>query len=235
MYERKYMIRDWDTLPIYMKTDEVRVYYNKLKKKKTSLFLKRIFDIVVSLVMLIVLSPIMIILAIAIITDSKGGVFFRQERVTQYGKIFRIHKFRTMIANAEKVGAQVTIKNDLRVTKVGKIIRKFRLDELPQLIDILQGNMSFVGTRPEVIKYVKKYQPEMYATLLLPAGVTSEASILYKDEDKLLEEANDIDEMYIKQILSKKMKFNLDSIMKFNIWRELFIMVKTVIIVIKQS
>lgn len=229
------MIRDWDTLPIYMKTDEVRVYYNKLKKKKTSLFLKRIFDIVVSLVMLIVLSPIMIILAIAIITDSKGGVFFRQERVTQYGKIFRIHKFRTMIANAEKVGAQVTIKNDLRVTKVGKIIRKFRLDELPQLIDILQGNMSFVGTRPEVIKYVKKYQPEMYATLLLPAGVTSEASILYKDEDKLLEEANDIDEMYIKQILSKKMKFNLDSIMKFNIWRELFIMVKTVIIVIKQS
>lgn len=180
------MLKCWDDLPKNMQTEAVRPYYDILKKRKISLLFKRVFDIIVSIIMLVILSPIIIILSIAIVLDSKGGVFFRQERITQNGRKFYIHKFRTMVANAENLGSQVTVSNDVRVTKVGAKIRKYRLDELPQLIDILQGNMSFVGTRPEVTKYVEKYTPEMLATLLLPAGVTSEASIKYKDEERLL-------------------------------------------------
>lgn len=227
------MLRDWEKLPEYMKTEEVRPYYERLKSKKVSLILKRLFDIVVSSIMLVVLLPIMTIIAIAILIDSKGGVFFRQERITQYGRKFKIHKFRTMVVNAEQLGSQVTVKNDMRVTNVGKIIRKYRLDELPQLIDILQGNMSFVGTRPEVEVYVKAYKPEMYATLLLSAGVTSQASILYKDEDKLLEEADNVDEVYIRDILPVKMKYNLESIIRFNFFGEIGIMCKTVLALVR--
>lgn len=181
------MLRDWNDLPDYMRNDAVRPYYESLKRKRLSLILKRGFDFAMSLFLLIFLSPVMIGLSIAIVADSKGGVFFRQERITQYGRKFRIHKFRTMVADAENIGSQVTTKNDMRVTKIGFKLRKYRLDELPQLIDILLGNMSFVGTRPETTRFVCRYTPEMYATLLLPAGVTSEASIKYKDEDKLLE------------------------------------------------
>lgn len=227
------MLRRWDDIPDYMKTEEVRFYYDILKKKKTSLFLKRIFDVLVSLIMLIILSPLMIGLSIAIAMDSKGGVFFRQERVTQYGRKFYIHKFRTMVANAESLGSQVTVSNDMRVTKIGAKIRKCRLDELPQLIDILQGNMSFVGTRPEVTKYVQKYTPEMVATLLLPAGVTSEASIQYKDEEVLLQNADDVDEVYVNEVLPGKMKYNLKSLGKFDFFSELIIMIKTAFAVIR--
>lgn len=176
------MLCKWEELPQNMQNGAVRPYYDSLQGKKCSLFMKAIFDRVVSLLMLIGLSPIFLLLAVMIKLDSPGEVFFRQERVTQYGKKFRIHKFRTMVKNAEALGTQVTTKSDMRVTKVGKKLRGCRLDELPQLIDILQGNMSFVGTRPEVTKYVEQYTPEMLATLLLPAGVTSDASIEYKDE-----------------------------------------------------
>ena len=165
----------------------VQEYYDILSKKKHSLKLKRCFDVVTALIMLICFSPIMLVISAAIVLDSPGGVFYRQERVTQYGKMFRIHKFRTMVSNADKIGTQVTVENDSRITKIGSILRKYRLDEMPQLVDILEGNMSFVGTRPETKKYVKAYTPEMRATLLLPAGITSEASIRYKDEAKLLE------------------------------------------------
>lgn len=229
------MLRKWEELPSYMQTEEVRPYYDRLQNKKFSLFFKRIFDIVAALIMLIVLSPVMIIIAIAISVDSKGGIFFRQERVTQYGKVFRIHKFRTMVANADKKGAEVTTKNDARVTKIGKKIRKCRLDELPQVFDILAGNMTFVGTRPETKKYVQQYQPEMYATLLLPAGVTNETSILYKDEEKLLENADNADEVYVSQILPEKMKFNLRSIEKFSFWKEILTMFRTVMVVLKND
>lgn len=227
------MLRKWEDLPHYMKTEKVRPYYDILNKKKKSLFIKRIFDITASSFMLILLFPIMITISVLIALDSKGGVFFRQERITQYGKKFKIHKFRTMTAHAEKEGSQVTIKNDKRITKIGAVLRKYRLDELPQLIDILNGNMSFVGTRPESTKYVKKYKPEMFATLLLPAGVTSEASIKYKDESLLLENAENADEIYINEILPQKMKYNLKSIYKFSILREIKIMIKTVKAVIK--
>ncbi|AMN34688.1 sugar transferase [Clostridium perfringens] len=227
------MLKCWDDLPKNMQTEAVRPYYDILKKRKISLLFKRVFDIIVSIIMLVILSPIIIILSIAIVLDSKGGVFFRQERITQYGRKFYIHKFRTMVANAENLGSQVTVANDMRVTKIGAKIRKYRLDELPQLIDILQGNMSFVGTRPEVTKYVERYTPEMLATLLLPAGVTSEASIKYKDEERLLQNADNADEVYINEVLPEKMEYNLRSLYEFNFFSELGIMIKTVLAVIK--
>ena len=227
------MLREWDKLPENMRTEAVRPYYEQLKKKKVSLALKRIFDVIASFIMLVILSPVLIIISIWIVTDSKGGVFYRQERVTQYGKIFKIFKFRTMVANADQIGTQVTVSNDSRVTKVGEKLRKYRLDELPQLINIILGDMTLVGTRPESTHYVKKYTPEMYATLLLPAGVTSEASIKYKDEAELLDKAEDIDNIYIYIILPEKMKYNLESIKKFSFLRDLGTMIKTVLAVIR--
>lgn len=222
----------WEKLPTEMQTEEVRKYYDVLKKKKFALFFKRVFDIFVSLLLLIMLSPLFLILAIAIKIDSKGPVFYRQERVTQYGKRFRIFKFRTMVQNADKIGAQVTVNNDSRVTRVGKLIRRCRLDEICQLIDVLRGALTFVGTRPEVPKYVEKYTPEMMATLLLPAGVTSMASIKYKDEDKLLDGAEDVDKVYVEQVLPGKMKYNLQALEKFGFWRDIGIMFMTVFAVL---
>lgn len=226
------MLKKWESLPEEMKIPEIRPYYDALKKKGFSLFLKRVFDVVVSLLMLLLLSPVFLALAIAIKIDSKGPVFYRQTRVTQYGKRFRIFKFRTMVQNADKIGAQVTVNNDVRITRVGKLIRRCRLDEICQLIDVLRGTMTFVGTRPEVEKYVERYTPEMLATLLLPAGVTSEASIFYKDEDRLLEGALDVDETYVNEVLPGKMYYNLKAIKEFGFWRDIKIMFMTVFAVL---
>lgn len=226
------MLKKWESLPEEMKIPEIRPYYDALKKKGFSLFLKRVFDVVVSLLMLLLLSPVFLVLAIAIKIDSKGPVFYRQTRVTQYGKKFRIFKFRTMVQNADKIGAQVTVNNDARITRVGKFIRRCRLDEICQLIDVLRGTMTFVGTRPEVEKYVERYTPEMLATLLLPAGVTSEASIFYKDEDRLLEGALDVDETYVNEVLPGKMYYNLKAIKEFGFWRDIKIMFMTVFAVL---
>lgn len=227
------MLREWNQLPEYMQTDAVRPYYDQLKKKEFSLFLKRIFDIVVSLVLIVLLSPLLLVLSILIVLDSKGGVFYRQERVTQYGRKFRIFKFRTMVADADKIGTQVTVSNDSRITRVGSVIRKYRLDEILQLFNILLGDMSFVGTRPESTHYVKFYTPEMYATLLLPAGVTSEASIMYKDEADLLDKADDVDKVYIEKVLPGKMRYNLESISNFSFIKEIGTMFKTVLAVMR--
>jgi lipopolysaccharide/colanic/teichoic acid biosynthesis glycosyltransferase len=221
-------MRKWEDLPKDLQLEEVRPYYDILKKKEVGLFFKRVFDIVVSLLMLIILSPVFLILAIAIKVDSKGPVFYRQTRVTQYCKEFKIHKFRSMCDGADKKGTLVTVSGDSRVTKVGKFIRKCRLDEVSQLIDVLQGNMSFVGTRPEVPKYVAAYTPEMMASLLLPAGITSEASIRYKDEDRLLDAAEDVDRVYIEEVLPAKMKWNLESIERFKFFREILTMIRTI-------
>lgn len=229
------MLRKWEDLPSYMRTEEVRPYYEVLCKKKKSLAAKRIFDFAVSSAMLVILSPALLVLAGMIKKDSEGPVFYRQERITQYGRKFRIYKFRTMVINADKIGSLVTVGEDPRITKIGKKLRGCRLDELPQLINIWKGEMTFVGTRPEVEKYVKKYTPEMMATLLLPAGVTSEASIQYKDEDKLLADVSggDADRVYIEQILPEKMKWNLKEIKKFGFFREIGTMVKTVVAVVR--
>lgn len=227
------MLKNWNELPEYMRTDEVRPYYDLLQKKRLSLFFKRVFDIVVSLIMIILCSPILLIISILIVKDSKGGVFYRQERVTQYGRVFRIFKFRTMVQNADQIGTQVTVSNDSRITKIGSKLRNCRLDELPQLFNIFLGDMTFVGTRPESVHYVKSYTNEMYATLLLPAGVTSEASIEYKDEADLLDQADDVDSVYINEVLPEKMKYNLNSIKEFSFLKEIATMFKTVFAVLR--
>lgn len=226
------MLREWEELPGYMRTKAVRPYYDRLRKKKLSLFLKRAFDFAAAILLLFILFPAMLIIAALIVLDSKGGFLYRQERITQYGKKFKIFKFRTMTVNADKVGSQVTVQNDNRITKIGAVLRKYRLDELPQLINIIAGDMSFCGTRPESTYYVKKYTPEMFATLLLPAGVTSEASIRYKDEAELLENAEDVDKVYVNEVLPEKMKYNLESIRKFSCLREMGTLLKTMIAVL---
>lgn len=225
-------MRKWDDLPENMRTDEVKKYYEILNKRKASLVLKRVFDFTVALILCVILLIPMLIISVLIVLDSKGGVFYRQKRVTAYGKEFRIHKFRTMVANADKIGTLVTVGNDSRVTKIGGFLRKYRLDELPQIIDVLVGDMSFVGTRPEVQKYVDAYTPEMMATLLLPAGITSEASIRYKDEAELLDAADDVDRVYIEQVLPGKMKYNLWAIEKFSFLSEIATMFRTVFAVL---
>lgn len=227
------MLKNWNKLPEYMRTDEVRPYYDLLQRKKLSLFFKRVFDIVVSLIMIILCSPILLFISILIVKDSKGGIFYRQERVTQYGRVFRIFKFRTMVQNADQIGTQVTVSNDSRITKIGSKLRDCRLDELPQLFNIFLGDMTFVGTRPESVHYVKSYTNEMYATLLLPAGVTSEASIEYKDEDELLDQADDVDCVYINEVLPEKMKYNLNSIKEFSFFKEIATMFRTVFAVLR--
>ena len=226
------LLKKWEKLPQEMQTPEVKAYYDVLKKKTFSLILKRAFDIIVSFLMLVILSPIFLILAIAIKIDSKGPVFYRQLRVTQYGKRFRIFKFRTMVQNADKIGSHVTVNRDPRITRVGHFIRKCRLDEICQLIDVLRGTMTFVGTRPEAVKYVEHYTPEMMATLLLPAGVISEASILYKDEDKLLDGAENPDEVYVERVLPGKMKYNLYALKHFGFWKDIATMFRTVFAVL---
>lgn len=221
------LIKKWDKLPEFMRVVEVKPYWEKLRRRNWNLFWKRVFDIVVSLILLIILSPLFIILAIAIKLDSKGPVFYRQVRITQYGKEFRIHKFRSMTVGADK-GSLVTTKGDVRVTKVGKFIRKFKLDELSQLIDVFEGKMTLIGTRPEVKKYVEGYTNEMFATLLLPAGISSIASIKYKNENDLLDNAGNVDEVYINKVLPIKMKYNLEEIVKEGIFHDMKVIMMTV-------
>lgn len=227
------LIKKWEKLPQEFQIEEVRPYYDYLRKKNFVLFFKRVFDIIVSGIMLLILSPFFLILSLAIVIESKGPVFYRQERVTQYGKHFKIFKFRSMIQNADKQGSLVTVDNDARITKVGKVIRKLRLDELSQLIDVFRGTMTFVSTRPEVPKYVDKYKPEYLATLLLPAGVTSMASIKFKDEAELLDGKEDVDLVYMEEVLPKKMQYNLSEIYKFGFFRDIKIMFMTVFAVFK--
>ena len=212
-------VKRWEKLPPELQTPEVRVHYDVLRKKRAALLAKRVFDVVAATVLLVALSPIFLVLAIAIKLDSAGPVFYRQIRVTQYNKRFRIFKFRSMTQGADK-GSLVTVSGDARVTRVGALIRKCRLDEIPQLIDILRGTMTFVGTRPEVPRYVERYTPEMMATLLLPAGVTSLASIRYKDEAELLDSAEDADKTYVEEVLPAKMRYNLESLKTFGFWSD---------------
>ena len=222
------MLKKWDDLPDFMRVPDVRPYWEILNKKRGQLVLKRLFDIVAGVILLIILAIPMIIIAILIKRDSEGPVFYRQERATAYGKHFRIHKFRTMVSNADKIGSTVTVGNDSRITKVGSKFRGHRLDELPQVLDVISGNMSFVGTRPEAVKYIERYEPEYRATLLMPAGITSEASIRYKDEDKLLDAADDVDKVYIEKVLPEKMKWNLKSIKEFSFFGDIATMFRTV-------
>lgn len=222
------MILPYDKLPKRFQIEAVKPYYDILSKKKRSLFLKRVTDIVLCSILLVFLIIPMIIIALSVKVTSKGPVFYKQKRVTTYGRIFNILKFRTMVDGADKIGSLVTGNNDSRVTSVGKFLRKYRLDEIPQIFNVLSGKMSIVGTRPEVPKYVERYTDEMYATLLMPAGITSLASIKFKDEEKLLQSSENIDEDYVNKILPQKMRYNLKYISRFGFRRDLYLMLKTV-------
>ena len=226
------MLRKWEELPDYMRTEEVRPYWEILYRKRYQLLLKRVFDLCLGVILLILLAIPMVIIAAAIKAEDGGPVLYRQERVTSYGKRFMIHKFRTMVVNADRLGTELTVHNDSRITKIGRLLRTVRLDEIPQLLDVIAGNMSFVGTRPEVVRYVERYRPEFYATLLMPAGITSEACIRYKDEEKLLHAADDMDRVYLEQVLPAKMKWNLESIRRFRFLREILTMIRTVLAVL---
>lgn len=225
------ILKEWDDLPGFLKAKEVRKYYDALRGKKSSLFWKRVFDVSVSFLMLIVLLPVILLISVAIKLDSQGSVFYRQVRVTQYGRKFRIFKFRSMVTDADKKGSLITVDNDSRITGIGKILRKTKLDELPQLFNVLAGDMSFVGTRPEVPRYVEKYTNEMLATLLLPAGITSLASIYFKDENSILDKADDVDTVYVDVILPKKMKWNLQGLLEYSFWDDIKLMLMTFIAV----
>lgn len=227
------LLKEWDRLPEEMRTPAVRPYYDRLRRKKVGLIAKRIGDVALSVLLIILLSPVLLVISLIIVCDSRGGVFFRQQRVTSYGKVFRIFKFRTMVSNAESLGSQVTVNNDSRVTRCGRFLRKYRLDELPQLFNIFIGEMSFVGTRPEVPRYVQAYTEEMRATLLLPAGVTSLASIEFKDEDALLQNADDADRTYVEEILPQKMKYNLEYLDRYRFGYDIRLMFQTVAAVFK--
>ncbi len=222
------MLRRWEDLPEFMKVPEVRPYWEILDRKRGQLLLKRMFDLAVGIVHLAILAIPMLMIAVMIKLDSEGPVFYRQDRVTAYGRYFKIHKFRTMVNYADKIGAEITVENDGRITRVGSKLRAFRLDELPQVFDVIIGNMSFVGTRPETVKYVKRYRAEFNVTLLLPAGITSEASIRYKNEDRMLNIADDIDRVYVEEILPAKMKWNLSAIANFSFLGDLLTMFRTV-------
>lgn len=223
----------WENLPENMQNEAVRPYFDILKNKKTALIFKRIFDIFASSVLIVLSSPVLLFLAIWIKLDSKGPVLYKSERVTKFGKTFKILKFRTMVVDADKKGSLITVSGDTRITKVGAKIRRLRLDELPQLFNVFVGQMSFVGTRPEVRRYVDCYTDEMLATLLLPAGVTSPASILYRDEDEKMAELTktglSVDEAYVKHILPDKMKYNLAYIKDFGFFKDIMICIRTVI------
>ncbi len=217
---KKKILWEWNELPEFMKTEDVLPYYNILQKHKVELLIKRVFDIVVAFILILLLMPVFFLLAVWIKLDSRGPIFYKQKRVTQYGRIFKIYKFRTMKPGSDKIGSLVTIDDDKRITNVGKKLRSKRLDELPQLFNVLKGEMSFVGVRPEIPPYVKMYTKEMYATLLLPAGITSLASIKYRNESKILNGTQNINQKYIHVILPKKMFWNLKEIENFSLLSE---------------
>ena len=226
------LLRKWDDLPSEMRNSEVRKYYDILQKKRVSLFFKRAFDILAATILLLLLSPVFLILAIAIKIDSPGKVFYRQVRVTQYGRRFSIFKFRSMVSDADRKGTLVTVSGDTRVTKIGKFIRRYRLDEIAQLLNVICGDMTFVGTRAEVPRYADQYTSEMRATLLIPAGITSLASIYYKDESKILDASDDPDRVYVEKVLPAKMYHNLKAIEEFSLFGDVKIMFMTLFAVV---
>jgi lipopolysaccharide/colanic/teichoic acid biosynthesis glycosyltransferase len=212
-----------------MQNPETRGYFEMLQKHRGALAGKRIFDVAVSLVMLILLSPVLLVTAAAVKLDSHGPVFYRQVRVGRYGQDFRIFKFRTMVQDADKKGLAITVGEDPRITRVGRAIRKCRLDEFAQLLNVLNGTMSFVGPRPEVPKYVDAYTDAYLATLLVRPGVTAPSSIHFRNEDEILAASTDDPEKtYIEQILPTKMKLNLDYLDSISVWNDIKVMFQTV-------
>ena len=204
-----------------------------LRKKKFSLFLKRCFDITASAFGLLVLAVPFLIIAIIIKVTSKGPVFFRQVRVGKNGKEFRIFKFRTMVADAEKKGMQITVGADSRITGIGKFLRKTKVDELPQLINVFIGQMSFVGPRPEVPRYVAMYSDYQRNILRIKPGITELASIVYRDENEVLAQSEDPEKTYIEDIMPKKIRLNIEYMKKLGFWYDLKLIFMTFAAILK--
>jgi lipopolysaccharide/colanic/teichoic acid biosynthesis glycosyltransferase len=221
----------YDQLPKNMKNPITRVYWDILAKKRGTMAGKRAFDVICSVLLLLLLSPFMLILAAAIKFDSPGPVFYRQMRVGKYGHDFKIYKFRTMVQNAEKIGPPLTTGKDPRITRIGLLIRRLRLDEFSQLLNVLNGSMSLVGPRPEVRRYVEQYSPEYMATLLVRPGITAPASIAFRDEAKILKAGENPEKTYVAKILPPKMAMDLDYIKHISVWNDVRIIFRTVITV----
>lgn len=204
-----------------------------LSKRKIQLVIKRLFDIVVSFIGLLILSPIFLVIAIIIKLDSKGPIFFRQVRVGKNGKKFKIFKFRTMVVDAEKKGLHITVDGDSRITKSGKFLRKFKIDELPQLINVLIGDMSFVGPRPEVPKYVEMYDENQRSILKIRPGITDIASIEYRDENSILAQSKNPEETYINEIMPRKIELNFKYIENMSVIYDIKLIIETIFKVIK--
>ena len=189
---------------------------------------KRIFDWLASGLGLLVLSPVLLALALWIKLDSSGPVFFRQERVGQRGRVFRIHKFRTMVTDAERRGLQITVGADARVTRVGQWLRKHKLDELPQLLDVWMGHMSLVGPRPEVPRYVACYPADVRELVLsVRPGITDRASIEFKDENEILGRAPDPHLAYVNEVLPIKLGFYVEYVNTRSFFGDIFLIFKT--------
>lgn len=214
------LLKPYNSLPECMQNDQVKAYYDILAKRTGTLIFKRVFDIFFAFIAIIILSPIMLITAIVVKLTSKGPIFYMQERVGRYNKEFKIFKFRTMVINADKMGPQVTSGKDPRITPPGKFLRKFRLDEFPQMFNILKGDMSLLGTRPEVRKYVDYYSEEMMSTLLLPPGMFGTSSYKFRDESDMLKDSPDPEKTYIEEILPIKMRINLEYTKNLSVFNE---------------
>lgn len=219
-------MKKWKKIPQPVNNDKVLPYYKVLKKKIIYRFIKRTFDVVASFLLMLFLFLPSFVIGLVIICDSKGGMFFCQTRIGRYGKPFKIIKFRTMKSNSEGK-RQITSKNDDRITRVGKVLRKLHWDEFPQLLNVLIGQMSFVGTRPEVEQFVNCYENIFFATLLMRPGITSTASYTYEDEAKEIEAFKEKD-VYLERLLPRKMLLNLEDIEKASLFRDIGILWKTV-------
>lgn len=222
-------VKQFEKLPTAFQKDEIKPYFDYLQTRRGSLIAKRVLDIFVALLVLTLLSPVMLLSALLIKITTKGPLFYLQERVGLYGKPFHIYKFRTMVVNADKIGAQITVgERDPRITRVGRILRTTRIDEFPQMLNVLKGDMTIIGTRPEVPRYVKEYSDEMMASLLMQPGASGVASIAYRYENEMLKDKEDPEQYYIQTILPDKMRINLDYLKKFSIWQDLWLMLRTV-------
>ena len=203
-----------------------------LQRRRPQLAAKRAMDIVISAAALCVLWPVLLLIALAIVVDDPGPVFYRQVRVGRGGRPFRIFKFRTMVVDADKKGLSITVGRDSRITRVGAFLRKTKLDELAQLLNVLCGQMSFVGPRPEVPRYVELYTPYQRQVLLVRPGITDYASIAYRNENDLLAGADDPERMYIETIMPDKIELNMKYLREISPLADLRLILKTVIAVI---
>jgi lipopolysaccharide/colanic/teichoic acid biosynthesis glycosyltransferase len=194
---------------------------------------KRLFDIVASAIGLLVLWPVFLVIAVLIKLEDGGPVFYRQERIGYKGRPFKIWKFRTMVVNADKFGKPLTVGRDPRITRVGYWLRKFKLDELPQLLNVLLGEMSLVGPRPEVPQYVALYAPEQRKVLDLVPGITDPASIKFANEAELLAEASDPEKFYIEHIMPTKIRLNMEYASHATLWSDILVILKTLVRIVR--